>query len=491
MDKRLRRALSGESGRWLIGFLVAATLLRVVGPLDRGLWFDEMWLVVETLRGSFVELLTRYQSDNHHPLYSVAAWLSVAAFGESAWALRLPAVVFGVGSVGVLWLLACRVAPRNEAILATALLTLSYHHVWFSQNARGYTMLLFWTLAATWFLLDAYERGDRPAWVAYGVCVALATFTHASAVLVALAHAAVSTVVVVRGETTKRFEQRLAPLLGLALAGLLSLLLHAGLLGDMLAFFTRDNAGNQLNEDSDWFSILWTFHAVFESVGVPLAVGYAALLVGGGVVATGVWVYARRDPATAALFVVPGVVAVAVTVLLGRSLRPRFLFHMAGFALLIVTAGGFRVVDRIAAMAGATGARWAPLGRLGVAVVLVAGSLAILPPAYTLPKQDFEGALAAARSFADSGTVATAGLTTLPYDRYYDAGFVAVETADELRALVARDAVVYVLNTLPIYLESTEPELAELLTSAEEVARFRGSLGAGDVVVLRLEAPGR
>ena len=46
------------------------------------------------------------------------------------------------------------------------------------------------------------------------------------------------------------------------------------------------------------------------------------------------------------------------------------------------------------------------------------------------------------------------------------------------------------LHTLPIFLESRAPDLAERLSVAREVARFPGSLGAGDVVVLRVEAPG-
>ena len=36
-----------------------------------------------------------------------------------------------------------------HTLAAAGLLTVSYHHVWFSQNARAYTALLFFTLIAT------------------------------------------------------------------------------------------------------------------------------------------------------------------------------------------------------------------------------------------------------------------------------------------------------------------------------------------------------
>jgi hypothetical protein len=44
-----------------------------------------------------------------------------------------------------------------------------------------------------------------------------------------------------------------------------------------------------------------------------------------------------------------------------------------------------------------------------------------------------------------------------------------------------------VISTFPIYLRSRRPEIAELLDErATEVERFRGSIGDGDVVVLRV-----
>ena len=157
---------SGASAEWtrrdgwiLAGVLLAALLLRLPGHLDSGLWFDEIWLLVESVRVPFATLFTAFESDNNHPLYSVLAWMSVETLGERAWSLRLPAVLFGAASIGMTWRFALLVTDRWEAALATALLALSYHHVWFSQNARGYTMLLFFTVAATHFLLRTFERG--------------------------------------------------------------------------------------------------------------------------------------------------------------------------------------------------------------------------------------------------------------------------------------------------------------------------------------------
>jgi 4-amino-4-deoxy-L-arabinose transferase-like glycosyltransferase len=478
----------GRDRSALFAFLAVALVLRVAGPLNSGLWFDEIWMIVDTIRAPFASLFTTFESDNHHPLYGVAAWISVRLFGEEPWSVRLPALVFGVASVGAMWRLSLRVTDRGQATLATLLLCVSYHHVWFSQNARGYTMLLFWTLAATYYLLETYEGGGRRAWVAYAVCLALATFTHSSAVLVAVGHGVVSLAVVATAPPERSLEDRWAPILGLLTAGALSLLLHAGLLGDMLAYFAQENAGVAVSDESDWFSLWWTIAAVVESVGVPPLLGYTALLGGVVVAGAGTLAYVQRDWRQALVFVIPGVVSVAATVGLGRSLRPRFLFPFAGFGLLILVAGTYLLVDRVASLAPEARrdafASWTK--RLAAAVLLL-GSLAILPKAYTMPKQDFEGGLAYVREVRnEDDAVVTVGLTVLPY-RYYEADFPEVGTTEELDALLDRFRSVYVLHTIPIFLESTNPALADRLAGSAEVARFRGSLGDGDVVVYRLE----
>ncbi|MEZ4588669.1 MAG: glycosyltransferase family 39 protein [Gemmatimonadales bacterium] len=170
--------------------LVLALALRLPG-LGSGLWYDEIETLVEYVRRPLALILGTFDSKNQHLLYSVAAHLSVSALGESAATLRLPAVLFGVASVLAFHRFARAVVGRDEALIGAAALAVSYHHVWFSQNARGYTGLRLFTLLATqvlWRLLSGGPaRRLDPLW--YGVWLALAVYTHFTAVLVGVAHA--------------------------------------------------------------------------------------------------------------------------------------------------------------------------------------------------------------------------------------------------------------------------------------------------------------
>ena len=113
--------------------------------LDRGLWIDEVTTFVEYARPAFGDIFTTYGSKNQRFLFSLAAHASIAAFGEHAWSLRLPAAFFGIATLWAIWLFGREVTGRTESLLAVTMLTFSYQHIWFSQNARGYSGLLFWT----------------------------------------------------------------------------------------------------------------------------------------------------------------------------------------------------------------------------------------------------------------------------------------------------------------------------------------------------------
>ena len=91
---------------WLLPLLAVAAILRAL-HLDSGLWYDEVITLVEFVPPARRRAGHQLQGPRTtHILYSLCAHGAIAVFGESAWTLRLPAVVFGVASLGALYLLA-------------------------------------------------------------------------------------------------------------------------------------------------------------------------------------------------------------------------------------------------------------------------------------------------------------------------------------------------------------------------------------------------
>ncbi len=266
---------------WLAVLPILAVGLRVVG-LNRGLWLDEITFLVTTVRHPLAEIITVFPGDTQHPLYSILARLSILAFGEHIWSLRLPAVLFGVASVPALYFLAASVASRAEALLCAAFLAVSYHHVWFSQNARGYSALAFWTILATFFLLRAMRSGHRGLYAAYAITAALGAYTHLAMMFLIASHALIAASVALSdwklGLSLKRGKLLLQAFL---LTGGLTLLFYAPIVLQVQKFFMKGPSGMRVVSTPKW-AILETIRGLTVGLGTGGVLVAAALVLGFG-----------------------------------------------------------------------------------------------------------------------------------------------------------------------------------------------------------------
>lgn len=478
-----RQRLEPATRRVLLGLTLVALVLRLPG-LNLGLWFDELWMLVEFVRADFGKSLRFFPADNHHPLYTLFAWLSVHGLGEANWTLRLPALLCGVASVPALFLFARPLVGARSALFAAALLAVSYHHVSFSQNARGYSALLLLTLLSSHGFLGTLRTGRLGPWVLHWTTLGLATFAHTTAVFLALAQLLVWLVARdgLRGAGGAR--RRYLPFSGLIHAASFSFALHALMFPQMLWFFI--GRGDTEALAAEWKSPLWTALAAARSLGLGTALGLVLLVGGAAVALLGFARLWRRDATAALLSVLPALVGGAVTMALGRNLWPRFFFFCAGFAALLAALGIEGVLTPLAARLRRDAAGAARLVT-GLEVALLLALCALLPRVWFVPKQDYAGARDWVLAEAGANdAVLTVGLASFPYADYYGGGFTPVDTVEAYERAAAGKEDVWVLSTFEIYLASRHPELYALLADrTTEVARFRGSIGDGDVIVLR------
>lgn len=461
----------------VLGLLILAAALRL-HDLSNQLWFDEIDTLVHYARRPLGVVLTTFDSQNQHLLYSVLARISCVAFGDCAFALRLPAALFGVASVWALWRFARRVAPPREAWLATALLAVSYHHVWFSQNARGYTGLLFFSLLGSSAFLELLTRRsarERRPVLAYAVCMALAIAVHVTALFVVAAHGLVWLWTLGSSRSRAVGANRWGPAWGFALTALFALTAYALVLPQ---FPSTMLAKSMPGAATEWKNPLWLASETATGLARGLPGGWLALGAGALVFALGAWSYWRQGPGLLALFLLPIAVTVTAIVAAHHNLWPRFFFSSAGFLVLLVLRG---VSSGVELGLGAERGRkvFAVAG-----VVLCLGSAATVPRAWG-PKQDFEGALAFVRaSAAPADAVATIEMTDLPYQEYLHAGWASVASLDQLLELEARHPRVWIVYCTPTFLRARQPEVWRRLQEEYAEAKvFPGTVGGSEVVV--------
>ncbi len=454
----------------LSAILLLALALRLWN-LGEGLWFDEVKTLVEHVRLPLGELLTTLDSKNRHMLYSVLAKGSIGVLGESASSLRLPAALLGTASLGALYVFGRFVTIRREALLATLLLAVSYHHVWFSQNARGYTGLLLFTLLASYEFLRMLDT-ERPAPAyspyLYGLWVGLAMYTHLTGAVVPAAHFLILAWLVITG---RRKAGQAG--IGLIVAGVITLLLYAPVLTQLGSTLFSSSVGGATIE---WQNPVWALTEALSVLGRGVPGGALTVSVVLLVPLAGAVSYARSSPVVAAVMLLPAVLTGVAIVLAGQNLWPRFFFFSAGFAGLFLMRG-------LSWLGQLLGGRRSGRLATGMAAAAVLASALTVPRAWG-PKQDFEGAADWVAEQAASGdAIVAVDMTYLPSEllgREWPPAMSLVDLEREERT----GARTWILYTFPPFLKTEFPDLWEKIDSEYETAReFYGTLSGGVVIV--------
>lgn len=480
-----------EARAWWIpaGLTLLALAVRLPG-LNGGLWADEIYSTVYAFRTPLPQALFEFHGDNKHPFYALLAHGSLSMFGESPWALRLPALLFGVATVPLLYALGRRITTRREAGFAAAILAVSYHHTWFSQSARGYTILACLAIASTWLLLRVLRDGDVKAGVAFAVCIAVGAYTHLTFVFAVLAQFVVVALSMAGWPNGRRTDWRLG--LGIFVGGgALALLLYAPMFSKVVSFFLHKESALKGVSSPAWAlgEALRALQVGLGGSGTLLGAGLVALGVGAAVGLWGLVSYVRSDRQVAALLVLPAFTMLAGALASRGTMYPRFFFLLAGFVLLIAVRGVHATAGWFAARFGRP-ALGGALAALPLGLVIVA-SVASLPRDWGLPKQDYEGAMRFVdeRSGAEDA-VGTADMTTEIYGHFFGRQWHDVRDVPDLEAL-RKDRKVWLVYTFPRYLARYDARLAELVARECRPERvFPGSVGGGDVIVCTLSATG-
>lgn len=163
--------------------IFTAFILRLGSIAFQSLWRDE----VDAIRFALAPLpdliKTLTQPGYNGPLYflMLRGWIGVA--GQSEFAVRFPSLVFGVISVVLIFALGKRLFNRSIGLIAATLFAFSAYQVWYSQEAKMYTLITALALASVYFLRRGIEEGRTRYWTGLVVATSLAMYAHILAAL--------------------------------------------------------------------------------------------------------------------------------------------------------------------------------------------------------------------------------------------------------------------------------------------------------------------
>lgn len=488
--------VSANAARWLLGAIVAVAVALRALRLDADLWLDEITPVLSYGEMPLLSVVTSYIGSNNHLLNTLLLKLSLALFGPQEWAVRLPAALFGVLTVPAMYWVSRLAMTRAASLCAALLLAVSYHHVFFSQNARGYAAYLFFSLLACGWLVKALQEDRARYWVLYVAAMVLDFASLLTSGFVFAAHilvGAFALAVVWRGGASPwPLARRLAAVFSVAAA--LVLTLYITIVPQLYAY-TRTVYGDPATGFSPLTAEFWAEIARGLSAGLGPAVAIAAIpisIIG----AVGFASLLRRQWALVLALLLPGVLTACLLVAQGLSFSPRFFLLMLLLGILVVVQGIFTAVAAIAV-------RWAPsqpalAPRVATALVLAASvmSMASLKHYYAVPKQPYRAALEFIAAQREGGEPVIAIHLMEKGYQFYGARFGLVEGVDwhSVRSLAALDAVLaahpgrssLLVTTFPRALRLSHPELFTRVTEgSREMKTFPATIGDGAITVWR------
>ena len=151
--------------------------------------YDEAVTVVRVLHPSlFDTLATVPDSESSPPLYYALAWLWSRVFGVGEIGLRSFSALAGTASIAVIYLAASTLTTRRVGLIAAAIVAINPFLIWFSQDARAYSLVFLLTCLSFLFFAralraESLSRGTVVGWAAFAA-LALATHYFAAFVVV-------------------------------------------------------------------------------------------------------------------------------------------------------------------------------------------------------------------------------------------------------------------------------------------------------------------
>ncbi len=150
------------SSMLLLFIILIGTFLRLYQLGSNSLWFDEaisVWFANES-PGNII--LKQTSADVHPPLYYILLSLWLSVFGNGEFDVRLLSAIFGILSIPLLYLIVKNLFGNIPALISALILAMSPFHIYYSQEARMYTILTFCVLLSIFFMVKMLCIGEEP-----------------------------------------------------------------------------------------------------------------------------------------------------------------------------------------------------------------------------------------------------------------------------------------------------------------------------------------
>ncbi|MDD4127803.1 MAG: glycosyltransferase family 39 protein [Methanomicrobium sp.] len=176
-SENLKGVLTHNRYAWmLIGLVIFGFALRFYNLGFNSIWLDE-GTTLGYARMGYIQIWSSVMAEFHPPLFY---WLEhiMMVFGESEFTLRVIPALCGVLSIPVFYLIGREIVNRDVGIISALLVTVSPFVIYYSQDARSYTMILLFFSISLLCYMWALKTRNMKWWILFGLTSAIAFWAH-------------------------------------------------------------------------------------------------------------------------------------------------------------------------------------------------------------------------------------------------------------------------------------------------------------------------
>ncbi|MCF7875382.1 MAG: glycosyltransferase family 39 protein [Candidatus Omnitrophica bacterium] len=163
----------------LLLFILIGAVLRFYHLAFFDLWFDEAQSIISATDFDFYlhDFFKRdYSSRFIPPLYYTILHFWIKYFGVEEFSLRFLSAIAGVGSIPLIFLLGKKFYNTRVGLISALILALSPFHIWYAQEARFYSLSIFFSLLMAFSFFKIAQSRRKLFWYSAAVIISVINF---------------------------------------------------------------------------------------------------------------------------------------------------------------------------------------------------------------------------------------------------------------------------------------------------------------------------
>ncbi len=158
--------------------------LRLYGLGKYNLWYDEVFSLFEVMFN--FNRIIGYHFWTTPPLFKFLLYFW-KFLGKSEFILRLLPALFGIFSVLIIYQVGKTLFDKRTGLISALLLSISPFHIYYSQELRAYTLVVFLALLSSYYLHSLLKKNQLLSWICFVIFTTLCLYSNNIAVFLLVA----------------------------------------------------------------------------------------------------------------------------------------------------------------------------------------------------------------------------------------------------------------------------------------------------------------